>query len=145
MSNINGTSGPDALNGSENADTITGLAGNDTLIGGVGDDILNGGAGADSFVFGAAVAGTGKDTVQDFVHGADKLVFTGSDYGFTAGHALTAGEFTAGSAAVGTSAQFIWDGHTLWWDDDGTGSDAAIAIAGFNGTPTVTASDFVFT
>ena len=41
---------------------------------------------------------------------------------------------------------FIWNAtnHTLYWDDDGTGSHAAIAIATFVGSVTVTASDLHF-
>jgi Ca2+-binding RTX toxin-like protein len=138
--NLNGT-------GNELANSISGNSGDNVLTGGAGDDTIDGGIGADTFVFAAAGATNGYDTILDFVHGTDKLVFSGADYGFAPGHTLTASEFTAGSAASGASPQFIWDAstHTLYWDDDGTGSDAAIAIAGFNGTPTVTASDFVFT
>jgi len=59
---------------------------------------------------------------------------------------LTSDAFTVGTAAVGTSAQFIWDpaGNTLYWDHDGNGGDAAIAIATFLGSPTIDATDFVF-
>ncbi len=134
--NATGNSGDNYLYGNSGNNVLMGLGGNDTLVG-------NGGA--DSFMFSAA-ATNGTDDIQDFVHGVDQLVFTGSDYGFAAGHALSASEFTAGSAAVGTSAQFIWDAstHTLYWDDDGTGSHAAIAIATFGGGATVDASDFHF-
>jgi Ca2+-binding RTX toxin-like protein len=145
--NINGTgNGSDNfIYGNSGANQLSGLNGNDTLVGNGGNDTLTGGAGADSFVFAAASA-NGKDTIQDFVHGADQLWFTGSDYGFAAGHTLTASEFTAGTTAVGASAQFIWNAatHTLYWDDDGTGGHAAIAIATFGGGATVDASDFHF-
>ncbi len=145
--NINGTgnSGANFLYGNSGANQLSGLNGNDTLVGNGGNDTLTGGAGADSFVFSAAAA-NGKDAIQDFVHGTDQLWFAGSDYGFATGHTLTASEFTAGSSAVGTSGQFIWNAasHTLYWDDDGTGSHVAIAIATFGGGATVTASDFHF-
>ncbi|WP_443749335.1 beta strand repeat-containing protein [Asticcacaulis solisilvae] len=143
--NATGNTEDNFLFGNSGNNVLSGLDGNDTLVGNGGNDTLIGGNGADSFMFSAASV-NGTDNIQDFVHGTDQLVFTGSDYGFAAGHSLTASEFTAGSAAVGTSAQFIWDAatHTLYWDDDGTGSHAAIAIATFSGSPTVDASDFHF-
>jgi len=131
--------------GNENGNVLVGNAGSNALVGLSGDDTLTGGAGIDYFGFSAAML-NGKDAIQDFVHGTDQLWFIGSDYGFAAGHALTASEFTAGTAAAGTSAQFIWDAssHTLYWEDDGTGGHAAIAIATFGGGATVDASDFHF-
>jgi len=143
---LNGNSGNNSLSGLGGVDTLNGANGDDTLAGGQGNDVLNGGAGADTFAFAAAGIANGVDTVQDFVHGTDALLFTGADYGFTAGHVLTASEFTSGSAAVGSSAQFVWDAatHTLYWDHDGAGGDAAVAIATFNGGATVTASDVHF-
>ncbi len=143
---LNGNSGNNVLSGLGGNDTLNGADGNDTLIGGQGNDVLNGGNGADIFVFAAANFANGLDTVQDFVHGTDLLRFSAFDYGFTAGHSLSPSEFTAGSSAVGSSAQFIWDAstHTLYWDDDGTGGDAAVAIAVFNAGATVTAADLHF-
>jgi len=142
---LNGNSGDNVLTGLGGNDTLNGSGGNDTLIGGSGNDTLNGGNGADTFVFAAAGTVNGNDTVQDFLHGTDQVFFTGSDYGFAAGHVLTASEFTVGSAAAGASAQFVWDAatHTLYWDHDGAGGDAAVAIATFNGA-TITASDLQF-
>lgn len=126
--------------------TITGTGGNNRLVGGGGNDTLTGGSGADDFVFGAA-ASTGRDTITDFVHGVDHLVFKGSDYGFAAGHVLTGAQFTAGTTAVGASAQFIWDAATgnLYWDADGTGAGARIHFGILNTTAGLTAADFVFT
>ena len=134
------------LTGTPTDDTIHGFGGNDHIDGAAGNDSLTGGTGADTFVFAAAGAANGVDTIQDFTHGADSLMFTGADYGFAAGHHLTAAEFTAGGTASGTSPQFVWDAatHTLYWDHDGQGGDTAIAIATFNGAVNVTASDFHF-
>ncbi|MBW8882557.1 MAG: calcium-binding protein [Asticcacaulis sp.] len=132
--------------GNSGANILSGLGGNDTLIGNAGNDTLWGGTGADSFMFSAAGAANGVDNVQDFVHGTDLLVFASADYGFSAGHGLTASEFTVGSSASGASAQFVWDaaGHTLYWDHDGAGGDAAVAIATFDASATLDASDFHF-
>ncbi len=142
---IRGGADNDWVSGGDGNDTIDGGAGNDTITGGAGNDILTGGSGADTFVFSTA-AGNGFDTIRDFVHGVDALVFAHADYGLAAGHGLTAAEFTVGDTAVGASAQFIWNDvtHVLSFDHDGAGGDAAIAIAGFTGAVTVTADDLHF-
>lgn len=142
---IDGLDGNDKLLGLDGIDTLNGGNGNDTLNGGTGQDVVNGGAGADWFVFGAA-ATTGRDTIQDFMHNVDKLLFTGSQYGFSAGHVLTAAQFTVGAAAVGATAQFIWDAgtDTLYWDSDGTGAAARIQLALLDPTATLTSTDLIF-
>jgi len=100
-----------------------------------------------TIVFAAAGAANGSDSVVDFVHGTDQLLFTGADYGFAAGHTLTSNEFTVGAAAVDDTPQFIWNPttHVLYWDSDGNGSHAAVIIAGFQNRGVVTASDIHFT
>jgi Ca2+-binding RTX toxin-like protein len=62
-----GGAGSDTLSGIEN---LTGSAFNDVLTGDAAANILSGGDGADTFVF---AAGSGQDTVNDFVSGSDKL------------------------------------------------------------------------
>ncbi|MBP2160300.1 MULTISPECIES: calcium-binding protein [Asticcacaulis] len=140
-----GNSQANVLTGSANANVLAGGNGNDTLKGGAGNDSLTGGGHADDFVFEAAGV-NGTDTLADFVHGTDRLVFTGADYGFAAGHVLTAAQFTVGSAPVGAGAQFVLDPATgrLWWDADGTGFGAAVNLALFDGGATVTKDDLVF-
>jgi serralysin len=130
--------------GTPGDNVLAGGNGNDSLAGGAGTDSLSGGAGRDDFVF-AAAAGNGSDQISDFVHAIDRLVFSAADYGFSAGHALTAAEFTAGSAAAGLMAQFVWDDGTdhLWWDSDGAGVTAAIDLALITGA-VVTRADLVF-
>ncbi len=126
------------------ANAIIGTATASLLTGGAGDDSLTGGADSDDFVF-ADVATNGTDTITDFEHGIDRLVFAGADYGFAASHSLSASEFTIGTSAVGTDAQFIWDDTTghLYWDADGTGSGAAVDLALVVGA--VTGDDLYFT
>ncbi len=144
--NVYGNAGDNKLTGMDGNDKLKGGAGNDTLIGGAGNDILQGDAGADKFMFSAANV-NGTDRIVDFIHGTDQLVFTGADYGFSAGHTLTAAEFTAGTTAAGSHAQFVWDAgsETLYWDHDGAGGDAAVAIAVFTSVgPVIDASDFHF-
>lgn len=140
-----GWDGDDSLAGGADHDRLSGGNGADTLIGGSGNDVLGGGADADDFVF-SGTADNGHDHVVDFVHGVDRLVFTGADYGFAAGQVLGAADFTVGAAAVGSSAQFIWDVATrhLWFDADGDGAGAAVELALISGSAAVTKDDLYF-
>jgi serralysin len=153
--NATGNAGDNIIHGNNSDNVITGLDGNDVLLGGggndsldggSGNDILVGGAGADRFAFEYAGAANGFDTVADYAHGTDSLWFNGADYGVSVGGTLSANMFTTGASAAGTHAQFVWDAanHTLYWDDDGTGADAAIAIATFTGVTNIDATDFHF-
>lgn len=139
-----GWAGDDRLEGGNDQDSLSGGSGNDTLVGGHGQDRLFGGTGIDDFVF-SSTAVNGHDHVFDFHHGFDRLVFTGSDFGFAAGHVLTAAEFTIGTVAAGSNAQFLWDDATdrLYWNADGNGAGAAFEIAIVSGT-TVTSEDLYF-
>lgn len=124
------------LIGNASANSLSGLAGNDILRGGAGNDTLTGGAGVDVFWFDtAANATTNKDTITDFVTGADKLQFSVS--------VLTAlgavGQFTATDARFWSSAtgvahdlddRLIYNTATgvLSYDSDGTGAVAAVQL-----------------
>ena len=139
QNNLYGNGANNVLTGNGGNDKIKGGTGDDTIIGGTGNDILEGGAGSDHFVFAAAGAANGVDRISDFEHGIDWLVFSTADYDASAA-------FTAGSAAVGAGAQFVWNSTTgtLLYDHDGAGGDAAIAIATFTNAPTLDASDLHF-
>lgn len=132
------------ITGTGSANSLSGGNGNDTLAGAVGNDSLSGGTGRDDFVFAEAGA-NGTDRISDFVHGIDRLVFVAADYGFAAGHVLTAAEFSAGTGAVGAAAQFVWDAVALhlYWDGDGSGASASVDLAGFD-VGGVAKEDFVF-
>ncbi len=134
--NINAT-------GNELNNSLTGNSGNNRLSGLSGNDTLTGGAGADTFVFGQAGATNGVDHVTDFQSGTDRLAFAASSY-FAAGHVLAAGELSLTGAAVGSNAQFVYDSgsHTLYWDADGAGAGAMIAVVVLNGAPAT--GDFMF-
>ena len=58
-----------------NGGTLYGGRGKDTLNGGPGSDVLWGGRGRDKFVFDDAPNGRGVDSIGDFQHGKDKIVF----------------------------------------------------------------------
>ena len=140
-----GNGGNDTLIGSAGFDNLTGGDGNDRLEGGADDDHLAGGADADTFVF--ASADGGDDFIEDFVSGEDVFEISAAGFGggLVAG-SLSADAFVSGNAVAATEAhgQFLYDTGTddLFWDADGTGSDAAVLIASLGGIPTVTASDF---
>jgi len=140
-----GGNGNDVIYGEADHDLISGGEGIDILFGGAGQDVLSGGSGSDFFVF-ESPATNGHDHIVDFAHGIDHLTFFPPDYGFTIGHLLTASEFTVGTNAVGTSAQFIWDpaSHFLYWDPDGAGGTDATELALIDNGAVVSASDFYF-
>ena len=139
QNNIYGNEGNNFLSGMNGNDVLKGMGGDDTLSGGKGNDILYGGAGADTFVFLNASA-NGTDRITDFEHGIDRLSFNHEDYDKHAG-------FTLGNQSVGSGAQFLWNAatETLYYDHDGQGGDAAIALATFGTGVIVTWSDLHFT
>jgi beta-glucanase (GH16 family)/Ca2+-binding RTX toxin-like protein len=71
-----GTTAPVDLRGFDSADTCRGGAGDDWIEGGRGDDVLAGGSGADHFVF---HAGGGRDRIEDFASGVDRLILRNID------------------------------------------------------------------
>jgi Ca2+-binding RTX toxin-like protein len=150
---LSGNDGNDVLLGNIGNDTINGGDGNDTLIGGGGRDTLTGGDGADHFFYASSSDGGGStgDTIADFnaVEGdtIDVLVsgFAGldsADAGKTADH--IAGLFdsnTTGTEASTNDARFHFDAanHTLYYDADGSGGAASIALAHLDNDATVQA------
>lgn len=125
IENLSGTEFGDTLSGNAGANKIAGLGGDDTIRGRGGDDDITAGSGADTIVFDAAGAANGVDRIRAFVSGQDKLQFNTAD-GYDA-----ATVFTAGTAAVGSGAQLVYDDATdnLWYDADGAGGADQILIA----------------
>ncbi|TPJ32191.1 VCBS domain-containing protein, partial [Mesorhizobium sp. B2-8-3] len=121
-----GRAGTDSVTGTSAVDYIFGGAGNDTIIGKANADWLVGGDGADHFVYTAVADSTHAafDTIQDFLHGTDKLDFldtlnlTGTPTNLGASTTLAAhsvgwttdGTNTIVYANVGTSAEAITNG-----------------------------------
>ena len=110
---------------------------------------LNGGAGKDVIVY-QSVNDFG-DTIQSFNVSDDTLRFSASGFtGLTAGQHLVAGTtFIANTAPTATvaTATFLYDtnDHNLLFDDDGTGTHAAVQVAHFNSAVNLTANDFDIT
>lgn len=115
--NINGTNQNDYLLGTIGNDTIDGRRGDDWIEGGKGTDTLTGGAGHDTFVL---RAGDGNDTVTDFHHGEDFLMFdskTGVYDGQIAFEAQIAGGTT-----------FFNSHHTASFTVDYVGGNAVVTM-----------------
>jgi Ca2+-binding RTX toxin-like protein len=132
-----GNGGADIINGGAGDDLLVGGAGIDTLTGGAGNDWLSGGTGADHFVFNATTEG--MDHIVEFSHAEgdsidfNHLAFGNLATGNTSSGTLDPSHFVSNAtgAAVGTTAQFIYNTstNTLFYDSDGTGVTVAIAMA----------------
>jgi Ca2+-binding RTX toxin-like protein len=147
---LTGGSGHDTLTGNAaSATKINGGAGNDTIKGGTAVDTFTGGAGNDTFVFVDAVQG--KDVFTDFANG-DKLQIDRAGFGgglttLDAGALLDASYLVVGAApvaSVGVHGQFLYNttNDTLYWDDDGTGANAAVEIGQFGSSVVLKLADF---
>ena len=138
-----GGDGSDLLFGGLGNDSMQGGNGDDRLVGGAGTDELTGGAGADRFIFDSLTVSTDRDTIRDFVPGADTLVFAqGVFTGLSAGP-LAASAFVVGTQAQNTSQQIIYNpvSGALFYDADGQGGAAQVQVAQLSGTPGLTAAD----
>ncbi|MDQ0471668.1 Ca2+-binding RTX toxin-like protein [Labrys wisconsinensis] len=139
-----GNVGVDILNGGAGRDGLSGFAGNDVLNGGLGADTLTGGAGADQFVFNAPLVAANADRIQDFEVGTDKLVLDHTVFTGLAAGSLADSQFVVGTHATSAHATVLYDASSgqLFYDPDGTGSEAAVRFAYLTGNPTIHASDF---
>ena len=126
---LTGNAGNNKLSGLTGADTLNGAAGTDRLLGGLGQDVLTGGADADTFVF-AEFGRSNRDTIKDFVHGADLIELDDTIFGLPLG-ALAAGRLTFGTNAADADDRLIYDAATgsLYFDKDGTGTGSKELVA----------------
>ncbi|MBA1158718.1 M10 family metallopeptidase C-terminal domain-containing protein [Microvirga mediterraneensis] len=137
--NVMGNDFAHYLVGGADIDIFNGLGGNDTLSGGSGKDTLTGGAGKDAFVFNTKPnKKTNLDTIKDFRAKDDDIwlddaVFKGIGKAGTmaAPKKIDAKAFYSGSKAHDSNDRIIWnkDKGVLYYDPDGVGSKAQIAIA----------------
>lgn len=137
------------LIGNAGVNTMTGTAFDDTLIGNGGKDVLTGGAGKDKFVFNTTPnAKTEVDTIKDFTHGEDTLVFVRSKFAnIGAAGDLAESAFYAGDGAIkaqDADDRFIFDTQSgnLYFDRDGSGSSAAVLIGVLTPGTQLSATDF---
>lgn len=149
---LDGTGSEDdnVLRGNTFANALAGGDGDDVLAGGKGNDSLTGGSGADRFLFDSKPdAFVNRDTVTDFAHGEDLLVFSRPAFrGLAAPGALDAEAFVAGAGldtAADASDRFIYNTATgvLWYDPDGIGRAKAVQVAVLSGLPELDHSDIL--
>lgn len=147
---LRGATGKDTLSGGSGGDNLKGGGGSDLLGGGDGSDTLSGGTGADRFNFNTPLGGAhGVDRIIGFNAAAD-LVRLDDDIFTTAGAANLALDPRAFyQGAVVTDAHDSTDrilynttSGNLYYDPDGTGTQAATLFATLGGAPTITAADF---
>lgn len=119
---------------------VRGNAADNNLNGLHGHDTLTGGAGADDFIFSAAWRADSVDRITDFAPGEDRIVVHQRLVNVDPG-VLDDTAFHLGAAATTADHRFVFDGTTLRYDSDGSGSGAAFDIANFDGVPTLTADD----
>ncbi len=144
---LSGEAGDDVLYGEQGDDLLKGGNGNDMLIGSAGNDTLTGGAGRDIFKFDAALKAN-SDQITDFNVVNDNIqldhrIFT--QLAKTGTLADSASAFHIGTKAVDAYDRIIYDKTTgaLMYDDDGTGSHAAVQIATLGVKLALTAADFL--
>lgn len=144
---LSGGKGDDALTGLLSRDILSGGDGNDRLAGGDGKDTLRGDAGNDTFVFDSRISKANTDKVvaysaaedrifiENSLLKANKVLYKAVSKGTEAKPAALAKKFfTIGSKAKDKDDFFVLNTkkYTLYYDADGSGSKAAIAIATFD-------------
>jgi hypothetical protein len=142
------------LFGGLSADTLTGGGGNDLIFGNAGADTLTGNGGADTFRYQAlsdSVTGS-RDTIEDFLHGTDKI-----DLSFIDANSFAGGNQTfrfinsdafggTGSASAGQLRAFNLSGN-IWQvegDTDGDGNADIVIQVEMIGPDPLNGSDFIF-
>ncbi|WP_083225660.1 calcium-binding protein [Neptunicoccus sediminis] len=108
---IYGGAGSDLLAGGGKGDTLSGGDGADRINGGKGNDLLTGGAGADVFVFNASKS-EGRDRIEDFTTGVDRLQVKGESFGALELEA-TGAESTDTLVVLPSGTRITLVGHSL--------------------------------
>lgn len=117
-----GGAGNDRLIGGGGNDVLEGGVGNDTLVGGLGRDTLVGGVGQDVFVFNTARSAGNVDMIRYFDPLNDTIQLDPTLFSGLPAGALNANAFTFGVQAQDTSDRIIFDGSSLYFDRDGSGT-----------------------
>jgi Ca2+-binding RTX toxin-like protein len=140
---LSGENGADRLNGGSGNDFVVGGAGADRLIGAAGQDALGGGAGADAFVFSTPLSEGNADLITDFTS-VDVIQLAHNVFSGLAVGNLAAAAFRVGAAAQDANDRIIYNAATgaLFFDPDGSGTQAQVRFATLSGTHTLTAQDF---
>jgi Ca2+-binding RTX toxin-like protein len=135
---LKGQGGNDVIKAASGNDRIYGGIGNDRIHGGAGNDKLKGETGRDTFVFDTTLSSAKNvDRIYDFnpVHDSfqlDNAAFANLGSGSTSRPEMfTPDMFVKGKAARDKEDRVIYDKDTgaLYFDRDGTGSEAQVKIA----------------
>lgn len=135
----------ESINGTSLGDSVIGSAGDNEMYLGDGRDTMTGGAGADYFVWESRAEFGDGDVITDFTAAGathDILAFnTPSISGMG-----TTLRLVNGTAATTAQATFIFNAvnDTLYWDPDGTGAQAALAIVKLTNVAALSAANFEF-
>jgi Ca2+-binding RTX toxin-like protein len=119
---------------------IKGNEGVNKIDGGLGNDVLTGGAGADIFVFSSKLSNSNIDTITDFSD--DTLNLSSKVFSKLKGKTDLSDFFVVGEAKDANDF-LIYDNGILYYDLDGSGSKAAVAVVALTGQPTLTLDDFL--
>jgi Ca2+-binding RTX toxin-like protein len=138
---LEGLAGDDILTGRGGNDTLQGSVGDDVLIGGGGSDLLIGGSGADTFVYTAPTQGT--DSIIGFAINSDVIHLDDAGFSSLSAGALSAANFHVGASAADANDFIVYNGTTLFYDVDGNGGAAQIALATFNNGAALDQNDFL--
>lgn len=144
------------LVGSAHADSLTGNTGSNRIDGGSGNDTLTGCGGNDVFNFSTALdEATNVDVITDFHRSAgdndrirlDDAIFTALHDLTQASYVLDSSQFVcgAGAQATTTAQHIVYDTSTGWllYDEDGSGSGAAIHFATLSSIVSLTSTSFL--
>jgi Ca2+-binding RTX toxin-like protein len=141
--------GSSAIAGTGNglANILYGNAGDNLLSGRGGADKLEGGGGADIFLFDMLEGARAADTIMDFAPGADRIALDRSAFASLSDR--PAGELDDlgfGKKATSADMHLFYDAApgTLYYDADGSGAAAAVALANLRGKPMIDATDVFF-
>ena len=142
---IYGNAGHNILTGDSSSDFLEGYAGNDTLVGGSGADTLRGGAGEDSFLFDVTLHFSNADRILEFSAAEDTIALDDAIFTGLAPGALAEDAFTTGPAATEASHRIIYnpDSGSVYFDADGSGSEAPVLFASLDTGLSISASDFL--
>jgi len=134
------------LRGTSAANALAGGSGNDTLYGGAGKDVLTGGTGQDLFVFDTRPnTRSNLDTITDFSAADDTIHLKKSVFTKIAQKgALSSQAFWSGAKAHDASDRIVYNKKTgiLYYDEDGTGTKAAVQIAKLANKASLSKNDF---
>lgn len=141
--NVENATSIEAIWGTERNDSVRGGAAAEEMYLSNGRDTMTGGGGSDTFVWEARSEFGQGDVVTDFAAtgaAADRLAFyTPNIPGMT-----TTLRLVNGTAATTAQATFIYNAvnDTLYWDVDGTGAAAAVAIVRLNNVAALSSANF---